>query len=67
LLGTALIASGTSALNQWYEHQSDALMRRRTEKRPIPAGAITPRNALLFGFVLSCVGYFQLSVWAATG
>lgn len=61
MVGTALIASGTSALNQWYEHQSDALMRR-TEKRPIPAGAITPRNALLFGFVLSCAGYLQLSL-----
>lgn len=61
MVGTALIASGTSALNQWYEHQSDALMRR-TEKRPIPAGAITPRNALIFGFVLSCAGYLQLSL-----
>ncbi len=61
MIGTALIASGTSALNQWYEHQSDGLMRR-TEKRPIPAGVITPRNALIFGFVLSCAGYLQLSL-----
>lgn len=61
MIGTALIASGTSALNQWYEHQTDGLMRR-TEKRPIPAGVITPRNALIFGFVLSCAGYLQLSL-----
>ena len=39
LLGTALLASGTSALNQWYEVDSDAKMRR-TRQRPLPAGRI---------------------------
>ena len=39
LLGTALLASGTSALNQWYEVDSDAKMRR-TRGRPLPAGRI---------------------------
>ena len=33
LLGTALIASGTAALNQWYERAADAKMVR-TRKRP---------------------------------
>ena len=37
LLGTAFMASGTSALNQWYEAESDAKMRR-TRERPIAAG-----------------------------
>lgn len=36
LFGTALMASGTSALNQWYEKDSDAKMRR-TRERPLPA------------------------------
>ncbi len=28
LVGTGLIASGTAALNQWYEREADTLMRR---------------------------------------
>ena len=42
LFGTALLASGTSALNQWYEADSDARMRR-TRRRPLPAGRISVR------------------------
>ena len=38
LLGTALIASGTAALNQWYERVADAKMLR-TKNRPIPPAA----------------------------
>ena len=40
LLGTALIASGTAGLNQWYERLADARMNR-TKARPIPSGRIT--------------------------
>ncbi|WP_321472662.1 heme o synthase [uncultured Paludibaculum sp.] len=59
LLGTALIASGTATLNQWYEHDADARMNR-TSQRPIPAGKVTPRNALLFGIALLVAGELQL-------
>jgi heme o synthase len=59
LLGTALIASGTAALNQWYEREADARMRR-TQKRPIPAGRITANRALMFGIGLSIAGFAQL-------
>ena len=38
LLGTALVACGAAALNQWWEREHDAKMPR-TETRPIPAGA----------------------------
>src|SRR5450631_2793099 len=48
LVGTALVASGASALNQWLERFSDAQMRR-TENRPLPAGRLTPTEALGFG------------------
>ena len=37
VFGTALAAAGAAALNQWWEHQFDALMHR-TQMRPIPAG-----------------------------
>jgi protoheme IX farnesyltransferase len=63
LLGTALMASGTAALNQWYEADSDAKMRR-TSKRPIPAGRIKRIDGLLFGVVLSIAGFADL--WFGT-
>jgi protoheme IX farnesyltransferase len=63
LLGTALLASGTSALNQWYEVDSDAKMRR-TRLRPLPAGRIKRRHGLTFGLLLSAVGFADL--WYGT-
>jgi protoheme IX farnesyltransferase len=59
LLGTALIASGTAALNQWYERAADAKMPR-TAKRPIPSGRVLPNNAFAFGVGLSIVGFVEL-------
>ena len=41
LLGTALLAGGTGALNQWLEREADGKMRR-TERRPLPAGRLQP-------------------------
>ena len=63
LLGTALMASGTAALNQWYEADSDAKMRR-TSKRPIPSGRIRRIDGLVFGVVLSIAGFADL--WFGT-
>ncbi len=63
LAGTALIASGTAALNQWYEREADALMRR-TAARPLPAGRITAGRALAFGLALIAVGELELA-WGA--
>src|SRR5229473_612488 len=59
LLGTALMASGTAALNQWYEADSDARMRR-TRKRPIAAGRIKPIHGFAFGVALSVAGFADL-------
>jgi protoheme IX farnesyltransferase len=60
LLGTALIASGTAALNQWYEREADFKMRR-TAGRPIPSGRLTAGRALKFGILLSALGFAELS------
>src|SRR5512141_2692459 len=62
LLGTALLASGTAVLNQWYERDVDALMRR-TRGRPLPTGRVSPDRALDFGAVLSAAGFLDL--WLA--
>lgn len=59
ITGTGLIASGTAALNQWYERDADRKMRR-TANRPLPAGKMSPRNALAFGVALSIAGFVEL-------
>ena len=59
LLGTVLLAAGSATLNQWYERDLDALMTR-TKSRPIPAGTITPQQALLFGVAVSVLGAVEL-------
>jgi protoheme IX farnesyltransferase len=63
LFGTALMASGTAALNQWYEADTDARMKR-TRNRPIPAGRIRSIHGLLFGLGLSLIGFADL--WMET-
>lgn len=59
ILGTGLIASGTAALNQWYEREADFKMRR-TAKRPLPDHRLTPNRALVFGVVLAFAGFLEL-------
>ncbi len=60
-LGTALVASGTAALNQWMEREVDSKMRR-TQNRPLPAGRLDPRRAFWFGVTLSIAGIAYLAV-----
>jgi protoheme IX farnesyltransferase len=48
ILCIALGAGAAGALNQWYEADLDAKMRR-TERRPLPAGRMDRETALQFG------------------
>jgi heme o synthase len=59
LVGTALLASGTSALNQWYEAESDAKMHR-TRRRPLPGGRMKRTHAFFFGGLVSVAGFAEL-------
>lgn len=61
LMGTALLASGTATLNQWYERDADALMHR-TESRPIPSGQVSALKAFLFGLALIAAGEVELAL-----
>ncbi|MDD5200624.1 MAG: heme o synthase [Terrimicrobiaceae bacterium] len=61
LVGTALSAGGAAALNQWWERDTDALMRR-TRTRPLPAGRMHPGDALLFGVFFSGFGVACLAL-----
>ena len=62
VFGTALAAAGAAALNQWWERSLDALMHR-TRSRPIPAGRMLPRDALILGCVLSVSGVVYLTIF----
>lgn len=63
LLGTALLAGGTNALNQYAERGPDARMKR-TRDRPIPSGRLSPGRALAFATGISVAGaaYLALAV-----
>jgi heme o synthase len=61
LFGTFLAAAGASALNQAFECDYDARMRR-TKNRPIPTHRISRDSGLFIGVVTSAVGVVYLSV-----
>ena len=61
--GTICLGGGAGALNQYIERDLDAVMKR-TEKRPLPAGRITPESVLFFGLTLAIVGIVILGVFA---
>ena len=61
LIGTALVAAGTNALNQYVERHLDAQMHR-TKNRPLPAGHISPRAALIFSTAIAIIGTIYLGV-----
>jgi heme o synthase len=61
--GTALVAGGAAVLNQVYERDTDALMRR-TRMRPLPDGRVTVNDARAFGLVLASAGIALLAVAA---
>jgi len=61
LLGTMLVASGAATLNQLIEVRYDAQMRR-TARRPLASGRISPSHALWFGVLLSLLGVVYLAI-----
>jgi protoheme IX farnesyltransferase len=61
--GTALVAGGAAVLNQVYERDTDALMRR-TRLRPLPDGRIQPEEARVFGASLAVAGLVLLAFTA---
>ncbi len=61
LIGTALAAAGTLALNQFLEREVDALMER-TRLRPLPDGRLQPIEALVFGTLIAAGGVLYLTV-----
>jgi len=61
LIGTALAAGGTLALNQYMERDTDAVMQR-TRRRPLPDGRLVPREAVWFGLAVTIFGLAYLAL-----
>jgi protoheme IX farnesyltransferase len=59
-LGGALSAGGAGAINHWFDRDLDAVMVR-TANRPVPAGRVAPRNALIFGILLGVSSFALLA------
>ncbi len=60
LLGGALAASGSSALNQYIDRELDKNMQR-TARRPLADKRLTDAEGLSFGLGLSLMSYFILA------
>ncbi|HMB22690.1 MAG TPA: heme o synthase [Anaerolineales bacterium] len=60
LIGGALAASGSSALNQYIDRELDRHMQR-TAKRPLADGRLTNAEGLAFGLALSLISYYILA------
>ncbi len=62
VIGTALVAAGTNALNQLYERDVDALMRR-TQHRPLPARRLSVPAGGAFAWACGAVGVVWLAAF----
>ena len=61
LIGTALVAGGTNALNQIAERDVDALMAR-TAHRPLPSARLDVREAMVFAWFIGATGVLYLAL-----
>jgi protoheme IX farnesyltransferase len=59
LLGGFLAAGGSGAINQYID-RADDLRMQRTQKRPIPAGRLTPGEGLAFGVGIALASVYIL-------
>lgn len=60
LLGGALAAAGSSALNQYIDRELDQKMQR-TSKRPLADGRLTAAEGLSYGLALSLLSYYVMA------
>jgi protoheme IX farnesyltransferase len=60
LFGGTMSAAGANAINQYVDRDIDEVMTR-TRRRPLPARAIEPTRALVFGILLGIAGFVWLT------
>jgi protoheme IX farnesyltransferase len=56
LVGGTLAAGAANAINCYFDRDIDEVMNR-TRRRPLPAHAVPPENALVFGLVLGVISF----------
>lgn len=61
LFAIAAGAGASGAINQWYDRDIDAVMKR-TMDRPIPSGRVQSEEALALGLVISVLSVLLLSL-----
>jgi protoheme IX farnesyltransferase len=61
LIGTALVVGSANTLNCWLERDIDRYMTR-TKGRPLPAGRLHPKVALIFGLTLAFISIPMLTL-----
>lgn len=69
VIGGTLAAGSANTYNMWYDRDIDAKMRR-TKRRPLVTGAVTPRNALIFASILALASVLWLGFlvnWLSAG
>ena len=59
LFGTALMGAGANTLNQCMEIGPDSRMYR-TKNRALPMGKLSEKEAIIFGVLISALGFFVL-------
>ncbi len=60
MLGGALAAAGSSAINQYIDRDIDGSMQR-TARRPLPARRLTPGEGLAYGVAANLISFFLLA------
>ncbi len=60
LVGGFMAAGGSGAINQYIDRYDDRKMQR-TQKRPIPAGRLTPAEGLAFGVAMTLASFYLLT------
>lgn len=63
LLGLYLTGGCANALNQYFEREIDARMKRTAKRRPLPTGQISPNKALAFSISIGVIGVIIFAVF----
>ncbi|UCD62881.1 MAG: protoheme IX farnesyltransferase [Candidatus Zixiibacteriota bacterium] len=63
LLGLYLTGGSANALNQYFERDLDARMKRTSGRRPLPTGRIGPAKALAFSAAMGVIGVGVFAVF----
>jgi len=60
MVGLGMACGAANAINMWYDRDIDAVMKR-TQKRPLPGGRLSPARALWFGVTTGVLSFLILA------